>query len=287
MPSLKPSALERAHSLIRLPSYPDSAPELDPETPCLICPRTGARHALRPGDGFVDLLSNEFHPTDTQKLLDSRVTAWAYDQVRDRFGSLIGIPTFTREVDQLVERLDLKRGHTVLDIACGQGNFTSMLARHVGPEGLVIGIDIARAMLRRAARRIEREGLFNVLLIRGDALGMPFADAAFAKVNCSGGMHQFPDLPRALAEMARVSRDGGSLTLSGFAMQSPDRYASFKRWAERRFEASFPLVSDVRDELRRIGYQDGSMSMEGRWVGYGWGHLGDRADGHRGPSATD
>jgi len=60
------------------------------------------------------------------------------------------MPRFPDEVDEVVERLALERGDTVLDLACGHGNFTAALAHRVGADGLVVGIDIARSMLQRA-----------------------------------------------------------------------------------------------------------------------------------------
>ena len=96
----------------------------------------------------------------------------------------------------------------MLDLACGRGNFTVELARRVGPSGLVLGVDIARAMLARAAARVERARLTNVLLVRGDALALPIRAASLARLNCSGGLHQLSDLARALAEIARVAALG-------------------------------------------------------------------------------
>ena len=110
------------------------------------------------------------------------------------------MPSFASEVENAVERLGLERGDSVLDVACGQGNFTLAFAERVGPDGLVVGLDIARAMLARAARHVRETGVRNVLLVRGDALALPIASGAFSRVACSGGLHQIPDLPRALAD---------------------------------------------------------------------------------------
>lgn len=87
----------------------------------------------------------------------------------------------------------MQAGDTVLDLACGQGNFTVEWAKRVGPQGLVIGLDISSALLERAVYHVNRGGLDNVLLIRDDAHQLPSADDILHRVNCSGDFHQFPD----------------------------------------------------------------------------------------------
>lgn len=266
-----PPALERACRYLRLPGSPDTEPDCvsDDSEGALRCRETG--RVFRFDGGVLDLLGANFLATDTQKMLDTWFTAWAYDRLRARFAPAIGMPTFADEVANVEQRLSLAPGDVVLDIACGQGIFTVELAKRVGAEGLVIGIDIAGSMLRRAVHHVLEADLDNVLLVRGDALALPVASASLSKVNCSGGLHQFPDLRRALREMARVSRPGARVAVSGFARSGDDRYVRFKRWAKRRFETHFVPESLLIEELQRAGYCHVESRMEGRWVGYAWG----------------
>lgn len=170
----------------------------------------------------------------------------------------------------LVERLALAEGDVVLDIACGHGNFTVELARHVGPAGLVIGLDIAASMLARAANRVRREGLGNVVLVRGDALALPFRDAAFAKVNCSGGLHQMPDLDRALGEMARVAQPGARFTGSSFARDGTEE-SGLRGWLWRRWSLHFVPVVALGRAVETAGFGDVHAQMAGSAMGYAWG----------------
>jgi len=126
----------------------------------------------------------------------------------------------------------------------------------VGPEGLVIGLDISRALLSRAAYHVNRWGLDNVLLIRGDAHQLPFAGECLHKVNCSGGFHQFPDLPQALREISRVSAEEAVLTASTFAEGPADRYTAVKRWMKRRFDLHFVPLVWLGEQLAALGYTD-------------------------------
>lgn len=157
---------------------------------------------------------------------------------------------------------------TVLDLACGHGNFTVEWAKRVGPDGLVIGLDLSPAMLARAAERINRWGLDNVLLIRGDSHHLPLVEASVRKVNCSGGFHQFPDLPQALREIARVSRPGATITASTFAEGPNDQRAGIKRWFKQRFALHFVSLEWLGEQLAKLGYCNYAWSLPGGWFGY-------------------
>lgn len=261
MEATAPTALLRAAPLLRLPAAPEPAPG----GAGLRDPATGRVLALR--DGVLDLLGDAFAPTLTQRALDTRATAWLYDAVRDRGTRWIGMPDFDDEVEAVARRLSLAPGDTVLDVACGHGNFTVELARRVGPEGLVIGLDISAAMLARAAARVRRTGLANVLLVRGDALALPLADAAFAAVNCAGGLHQMPDLDRALAEMARVAAPGARLAASTFA-QSGAEPRGWRGWAARRLALHFVPERRLAHALEGAGLHDVRTEMAGAWFAY-------------------
>ncbi len=269
-PDASAPAIARAAPLLRLPGAPDAPPEPTPSGG-LRCPVTG--RVYEPRDGVLDLLAEDFHPTAAQKILDSRPAAWLYDTLRDRLSFLFSMPPFQREAADVVERLGVEPGDTVVDLACGHGNFTAALARRVGPGGLVIGLDIAAAMLRRAAARVRREGLSQVLLVRGDALALPFADHCLAKINCSGGLHQLPDLPRALREVARVGVAGARFALSGFAVESEQQVTSLQRSVRRRASMHVVDLGWLRRELGRAGFADVHSEMAGTRIGYCWGHL--------------
>jgi ubiquinone/menaquinone biosynthesis C-methylase UbiE len=156
----------------------------------------------------------------------------------------------------------------VLDLACGHGNFTVEWAKRVGPDGLVIGLDLSPAMLMRAAEHVNRWGLDNVLLIRGDAHHLPLIASCVHKVNCSGGFHQFPDLPQALREIARVSTPGATLTASTFAEGSDDHHSRTKRWLKQRFALHFVPLGQLGEQLAALGYDEYTWSLPGGWFGY-------------------
>src|SRR3954468_15585257 len=69
---------------------------------------------------------------------------------------------------QAMERLDLAAGQRVLDIGCGSGPTSLDLAERVGPDGEVVGADIAPAMLAAARARAADAGARNVRFVTAD-----------------------------------------------------------------------------------------------------------------------
>jgi ubiquinone/menaquinone biosynthesis C-methylase UbiE len=258
--------LERAAPLLRLPTSPDRPPEVLPDGSGLRCPVTGRTFSYH--NGVLDLLSTDQDKTFTQDFLDPSFTAWAYDRFRGWLTRALNSPDFPVEVAHIQRALQAKAGDTILDLACGHGNFTVEWAKRVGPEGLVIGLDLSPAMLARAAHHVRRWGLDNVLLIRDDAHHLPFADRCLSRVNCSGGFHQFPDLPQALREIARVSAEDAVLAASTFAEGPADRYAALKRWLKRRFDLHFVLLLPLGEQLAAVGYGNYEWLLPGGWFAY-------------------
>ena len=262
-PARSKRLLERAAPLIRLPSCPDEMPQVLPDGSGLRCRATGLIYPFE--HGILDLLEPRVAKTFNQRVLDTALTSWGYDSLRSWLTYALNTLSFAEEVAYIQQRLQVRGGDTVLDLACGHGNFTVEWAQWAGSQGLVIGLDLSRIMLTRAAYHCESWGLENVLLIRGDAQRLPFAAASFHKVNCSGGFHQIPDLSQALQEISRVSADGAVLTASTFAEAPNDPFSLTKKWVYRWSALHFVSLSWLGEQLSALGYSD-----------YGWKLTGGR-----------
>jgi demethylmenaquinone methyltransferase/2-methoxy-6-polyprenyl-1,4-benzoquinol methylase len=102
-------------------------------------------------------------------------------------------------------------GDRVLDVCCGTGDLSFALAEEC-PGCEVMGLDLTAEMLERACEKAaarRRRGLLAPAFVRGDLLDLPFADGEFAAVTVGWGVRNVPDVPRAFAEMKRVTRPGG------------------------------------------------------------------------------
>jgi len=113
----------------------------------------------------------------------------------------------------IVDAAQVTPGLRVLDVACGSGEPAISLASQLRGSGEVTGIDIADAPLRIAEERASERGLSNTRFQQGDAHKLPFPDGSFDLITSRLGVMFFADLPRALAEMHRVLKPGGRVTL--------------------------------------------------------------------------
>jgi SAM-dependent methyltransferase len=108
--------------------------------------------------------------------------------------------------EQTLRRMDLKPGERVLDLGCGTGWATRLIARLVaeGPVGFgqVVGLDISDEMIARA-REASRD-FDNILFVWSSAEKIPWEENYFDKVLSIEAFYYYPDQERVLAEMFRV-----------------------------------------------------------------------------------
>jgi ubiquinone/menaquinone biosynthesis C-methylase UbiE len=108
----------------------------------------------------------------------------------------------------IIEALRLGAGQIVLDLGCGTGADVIDIAKLVGPDGRVVGLDVSEALISEARRRWGDSELPIEFLI-GDAQELEFDDASFDACRTERMLMHVPDEQRALAEMVRVTRPGG------------------------------------------------------------------------------
>ncbi|MET8143633.1 methyltransferase domain-containing protein [Sphaerisporangium sp. NPDC005288] len=107
-----------------------------------------------------------------------------------------------------------KAGERVLDVGCGTGYLSRVLAPVVTPSGHVTGLDPSPAMVDYARRRAPG----NCDYVVGEGQDLPFPDRSFDLVVSSLAVHHIPadDRPEALRQMFRVLRPGGRLLIVEF-----------------------------------------------------------------------
>ncbi|ELY98813.1 class I SAM-dependent methyltransferase [Natrialba asiatica] len=110
-----------------------------------------------------------------------------------------------REKQAVLEAIMPVEDRTILEIACGTGRFTVMLAEQ-GAD--VVGLDISAAMLHQGRAKAQRAELAGTLeFLRGDAGRLPFPDDHFDTVIAMRFFHLADDPEAFLREMRRVASE--------------------------------------------------------------------------------
>jgi demethylmenaquinone methyltransferase/2-methoxy-6-polyprenyl-1,4-benzoquinol methylase len=118
-----------------------------------------------------------------------------------------------RAVAQTLEP-SLTKGSRVLDVACGTGDLSLVLAR--AGEAQIVGLDFCRPMLEIARQKAEAESR-AVPFVEGDALRLPFADETFDAVTIAFGLRNLAGVSDGLRELRRILRRGGRLAVLEFS----------------------------------------------------------------------
>ena len=121
----------------------------------------------------------------------------------------------------LVDRAKLPQKPVILDLACGTGDFSRLVAERY-PGARPIAVDLTERMLRlgRAQGNVQYAAC-------ADAGLLPFPAATFDCVFIGYGLRNFPNLEQALCEIQRVTRPGGLLVTLDFFLPAN----AMLRWA--------------------------------------------------------
>jgi len=142
-------------------------------------------------------------PADVAAMFDEVVARY------DRTNNVLSVGLDRRWRREVVRALDLRAGDRLLDLAAG----TATSSEPFADAGVrTVPCDFSLGMLREGRRRRP-----DLALVAGDATRLPFADHAFDAVTISFGLRNVADVPRALAELRRVTRPGGRLLVCEFS----------------------------------------------------------------------
>jgi ubiquinone/menaquinone biosynthesis C-methylase UbiE len=155
----------------------------------------------------------------------------------------------------LIEMAQIGPKDNVLDVACGPGLVACTLAqvaRHV------TGIDLTPAMIEQAKKRQQASRLNNLTWLVGDAVPLPFPDAAFSVVVTRYSFHHFLKTQAAIAEMVRVCKPEGRIAVVDVFTRNPEQAEAYNH-VERLRDPSHVralLLEELTGLFREAGLRD-------------------------------
>ncbi len=126
----------------------------------------------------------------------------------------------------IVDRMGLARDSRVLDLGCGIGWATRLLAARV-PDGVAVGLDVSEEMIRRAREHGADPPNTNFRVLRSERF--PFQDGVFTHCLSIESLYYHPDITASLREVHRVLAPGGvAYLMVNFFRENPYTH----RWAD-------------------------------------------------------
>ncbi len=147
----------------------------------------------------------------------------AWDQIADGYDRFV-TDTEVWLANEALKRVELEAGQDFLDVAAGCGGL-SLPAARLGAK--VIATDWSAEMIRLFNERTRQEGLSDATGRVMDGHDLKFADNSFDVAASQFGVMLFPDLPKALGEMVRVTRRGGKVLLIAYGDPSEVEFLGF------------------------------------------------------------
>ncbi len=157
-----------------------------------------------------------------------------------------------REVANLHRLAPLPAGLTIMDLGCGRGVETALIAATFRP-GRLVAFDLDRRQVLEAGRRLSDNGTADAALLLADASRLPFGDERFDAAVEMAVMHHVPDWRAALREVVRVLKPGGSFH---FLDISKRRYGIGMKLMGHDMQALFTI-----DEFQ-TALEDAGMTLE-------------------------
>lgn len=159
----------------------------------------------------------------------------------------IWLPQIAPVGTALLEKLEAQAGDAILDMGSGTGEPALTLARSMGDQVQITGIDAAEGMVKVAQKKVDTEKLSGIAFQTMPAEKMTFADESFDRALCRFGVMLFEDPLQGLKEMHRVLKPNGRFALAVWSTPEtmPTMHWSYEVFKDRVDEAYYPPLAKV------------------------------------------
>jgi len=172
-----------------------------------------------------------------------------FDTIAPRYDMVNRLMTFRLDVRvrrQTLDAMALPANATVLDLACGTGDFVWALQKR---GHTAIGIDLSHGMMSAA----PKDGTF----VQGDLLSLPIESGSVDGAVCGYALRNLLELPAFFAELARVVKPGGRIALVD--VSAPDN-PILKKGFDIHFNKIVPFVGGLFSDKAAYGYLPRSVA---------------------------
>ena len=140
---------------------------------------------------------------------------------------------FIQKPQLIAERMDLSPGMIVVEIGPGKGSYTKIVAEKILPAGKVYAIDIQESVIKNLKKKVEKEGISNIIPRIDDAYNFSFDTESIDRIFTIACLPEIPEPIRALQECRRILKKDGLLSICELALD-PDYVwrKTEKKWAK-------------------------------------------------------
>lgn len=177
----------------------------------------------------------------------------------DVFLNLVSVGRYSHFIKEVIGRMDIKPGQSILDLGSGTGRNDFFMAQKIGPQGKIVGLDISDVMINRAKKRCCRYSNVTFKKLR---IEQPLAyEEEFDKVFISFTLHGFEDAQKVgiIRNAYQALKPGGTFYVLDYAEFDIDKMWFPLRWAFTRWECQLAvefLKLNIKGMIRAQGFTD-------------------------------
>ncbi|MBU1199481.1 MAG: class I SAM-dependent methyltransferase [Nanoarchaeota archaeon] len=158
-----------------------------------------------------------------------------------------------------IEKLNLKKGDVVVDLACGPGLIFNLLEEKVGAKGKIIAVDYVHEMIKQCMKQVRRKKYKNITLIQEDAAKLKLKNNSVDAIISVIGLSAIPEHKSALKNCYSALKKGGRLVVLD-AKQPNKKYGLWSlllgllRWS-KSYEKK-DLIKDIKKVFGNIQVEE-------------------------------